>query len=157
MEIDHIFVFSNNNGKEADDLIQFGLTEGSNRIHPGQGTVNRKFYFENIYLELLWVINEEEILNERTAKTKLWERSQFQQNGNSPFGLCLVNLDDTDTFFLESDIYQPTYLPKGKYIDIITNDQNPKSPWTFRLPQRIGKRKQKNQPIIRMELKNLQK
>lgn len=46
MEVDHIFIFSNNQGREADELINFGLTEGSNRVHPGQGTRNRKFYFE---------------------------------------------------------------------------------------------------------------
>ena len=61
MEIDHIFIFSNNSGKEAKNLIEFGLTEGSSRVHKEQGTKNRKFYFENFFLEILWVINEEEI------------------------------------------------------------------------------------------------
>ena len=71
MGIDHIFIFSNNNGKEADKLVEFGLTEGSSRIHPGQGTTNRKFYFENFFLEVLWVIDETEIRSELTSKTKL--------------------------------------------------------------------------------------
>jgi len=72
MEIDHIFIFSKNDGKEADKLVEFGLTEGSNRIHPGQGTTNRKFYFENFFLEVLWVIDETEIRSDLTSKTKLW-------------------------------------------------------------------------------------
>jgi hypothetical protein len=38
MNIDHIFVFTDGNGEIADKLVDFGLTEGSNRIHVGQGT-----------------------------------------------------------------------------------------------------------------------
>ena len=41
LNIDHIFIFSNKGGKEADELVEFGLTEGSSRLHPGQGTTNR--------------------------------------------------------------------------------------------------------------------
>lgn len=146
MEIDHIFIFSNSNGKEADDLVEFGLTEGSSRRHPGQGTTNRKFYFDNFFLEILWVVNENEIKSELTAKTKLWERSLFDINGNSRFGLCLVNSATTDKIFKSSEIYQPNYFPKGMSIDIITNEQNPELPWTFRLPYR-GEKKKHNEPI----------
>ncbi len=136
MEIDHIFIFSNNDGKEAEKLVEFGLTEGSSRIHPGQGTTNRKFYFENFFLEVLWVIDETEIRSELTSKTKLWERSQFDKNDFSPFGLCLVNSKMTDKLFVQSQIYKPNYFPKGMSIDIITNEKNPNLPWTFRLPYR---------------------
>ncbi|MFK7787387.1 MAG: hypothetical protein AB8B56_19845 [Crocinitomicaceae bacterium] len=39
MEVDHIFIFLDNQGKEADELLEFGFTEGSSRRHPGQGTI----------------------------------------------------------------------------------------------------------------------
>ncbi len=145
MEIDHIFIFSKNGGNEADKLVEFGLTEGSSRIHPGQGTTNRKFYFDNFFLEILWVVSEKEIQSELTAKTKLWERSQFDVNGKSRFGLCLVNSESTDKLFNRSENYQPNYFPKGMSIDIITNEQNPDLPWTFRLPYR-GEKKEQNEP-----------
>lgn len=145
MEIDHIFIFSNNKGKEADDLVEFGFTEGSSRMHPGQGTINRKFYFENFFLEILWVIIEEEIQSKLTSRTKLWERSQFEKNGYSPLGLCLVNLESTDKLFKKSEIYQPNYFPKGMSIDFITNEKYPKLPWTFRLPYR-GEKKSHSEP-----------
>lgn len=145
MEIDHIFIFSNNGGKEADKLVEFGLTEGSSRIHPGQGTTNRKFYFENFFLEILWVIDENEIRSELTSKTKLWERSQFDNNDFSPFGLCLVNSKLTDKLFEQSESYQPKYFPERMSIDIITNEKNPNLPWTFRLPFRDEK-KAHNEP-----------
>ena len=63
MDIDHIFIFTDDNGKVADQLIEFGMTEGSNRIHAGQGTTNRKFYFDNFFLELLWVYDTNQIKN----------------------------------------------------------------------------------------------
>lgn len=146
MEIDHIFIFSNNKGKEAEDLVNFGFTEGSNRIHPGQGTRNRKFYFDNFYLEILWVIDEKEIQSEITSVTKLWERSQFQQSRYSPFGLGLENINSTNQLFEKSKIYKPIYLPKDKWIDIITNEDFPDLPWIFRFPF-SGKKSVNNEPI----------
>ena len=146
MEVDHIFIFSNRNGKEADRLVDFGFAEGSSRVHPGQGTKNRKFYVENFFLEILWVVNEQEIQREPASKTKLWERSKFEENDCSPFGLCLVNSISTDRLFEKSEIYQPEYFPIGMSIDVITNKQNPNLPWTFRLPYR-GEKKGHNEPV----------
>lgn len=134
MDIDHIFIFSANRGSEAAQLIDFGLVEGSSRAHPGQGTTNRKFYFENFFLELLWVSNENEIKSKRTGPTLLWERS-VRGNQYSPFGLCLHNNEASRDLFKESDSYNPVYFPKEKTIDIIKNEKAGSLPWTFRLPQ----------------------
>lgn len=147
MEIDHIFIFSKNKGKEADEFLEFGFTEGSSRIHIGQGTVNRKFYFENFFIEIIWVENEEEIKSELIAPTKLWERSNFEINDYSQFGLCLVNTDETDILFENSSKYQPEYFPKGLEIEIVNDEKNPKLPWTFRLPFK-GEKKKTEEPII---------
>jgi hypothetical protein len=141
MEVDHIFIFSDNEGKEAQELIDFGFTEGSSRVHTGQGTVNRKFYFENFFLEILWVINESEIKSDLVSPTKLWERSNFSKNGSSPFGLCLVNTEDTDILFENNLKYQPDYFPKGLEIEILTNENTTDLPWTFRLPFKGEKKK----------------
>jgi len=43
MDIDHIFVFTDTEGKIADELISFGLTANESRVHKGQGTMNRTF------------------------------------------------------------------------------------------------------------------
>ncbi len=137
MQTDHIFIFSNHQGKEADELIHFGLTEGSSRIHPGQGTRNRKFYFQNFFLEIAWVYNRSEIKSPTTAPTKLWERANHQINGSSPFGLCLVHTTDTDKLFEGCLKYQPDYLPNGHSFDIITNKEHPYLPWTCRLPSTL--------------------
>ena len=44
MEFDHLFICVDSPAKEADALIEFGLTEGSANVHPGQGTANRRFF-----------------------------------------------------------------------------------------------------------------
>ena len=134
MKVDHIIIFSDNQGREADELISFGLMEGSSRIHPGQGTRNRKFYFKNFFLEIVWVSNESEITNERTSQTRLWERCNYKATGSSPFGLCLQNTEDINDLFEDCFKYQPIYLPGGTTFDIITNEENPHLPWACRVP-----------------------
>ncbi len=134
MDIDHIFIFTDSKGKVADQLVSFGLTEGSSRIHKGQGTTNRKFYFENFFLEILWVHDENEIKSDLVKSTGLWQRANYQTNNFSPFGLCIVNTDETDRLFENSLKYQPDYFSAGLSIDILQNENQPELPWTFRLP-----------------------
>jgi hypothetical protein len=55
VELDHIFICTEVGVPEADQLVTFGLTEGSSNLHLGQGTANRRFFFYNAMLELLWV------------------------------------------------------------------------------------------------------
>ncbi|MEM6686017.1 MAG: hypothetical protein AAF617_09565 [Bacteroidota bacterium] len=144
--VDHIYIFSTQKGNEAENLIRFGCTEGSSRIHLGQGTENRKFYFENFFLEILWVRDATEIQSKVTAPTKLWERSQFSENNHSPFGLCFVNSASTDDLFADAQTYQPAYFPNEMSIDIIPNEAQPQLPWIFRLPYR-GVQKKSTEPI----------
>lgn len=143
MKLDHIFIFSTSKGSEADELVRFGLTEGSSRVHPGQGTTNRKFYFENFFLEILWVHDPSEIQSQRTRVTKLWERSNFKHNNYAPFGLCLINDDASDQIFTKSSTYQPSYFPEDKKIEFITE---PQLPWIFRLPFK-GAKKATDEPL----------
>ncbi len=145
MTSDHIFIFTNDNGKIADQLVEFGLKEGSNRVHVGQGTTNRKFYFENFFMEILWVHDETEINSELIKPIGLWQRANYHFNGFSPFGLCLVNTDETDKLFENAFKYQPAYFPEGMTIDILKNEYQPSFPWTFRLPFK-GQKKNEIEP-----------
>jgi hypothetical protein len=146
MDIDHIFIFTDDFGKVAEDLVLFGLTEGSNRIHVGQGTTNRKFYFENFYLKVLWVHSRKEIESELVKPSGLWKRTEFSNTNVSPFGLCIVNEDRSNQLFGGSFKYQPDYFPTGQTIYVLHNNKNPDLPWTFRLPFK-GKTKNHNEPM----------
>ena len=44
LELDHVFVNTAPGAPEADQLLSFGLVEGSSNVHPGQGTANRRFF-----------------------------------------------------------------------------------------------------------------
>ncbi|MGA9266227.1 MAG: hypothetical protein WBV79_07185, partial [Rhodomicrobium sp.] len=50
-EIDHIFVLTDMDAPSAGALLRLGLTEGPPNRHPGQGTANRRFFFDNAMLE----------------------------------------------------------------------------------------------------------
>jgi hypothetical protein len=70
MNPNHIFIFSDNHKEVASELIEFGFQEGSSRIHLNQGTQNRKFHFNDFYIELLWVYNHEEGTSSLTSPTQ---------------------------------------------------------------------------------------
>jgi len=134
MDIDHIFIFTNTEGKIADELISFGLTANESRVHKGQGTMNRTFSFENFFLEIAWVHNEQEIKSDLVKPTGLWQRAEYLKNSYSPFGLIIINNDESDLLFVNAYKYQPEYFPIGMAFDIIQNDNQPDLPWTCRMP-----------------------
>lgn len=132
MTVHHIFIFTDQQAPIADELRAFGLMEGSRRVHPGQGTANRKFYFENFFLELLWVQDTAEFYNPLIKETGLSRRAEG--GVIAPFGLCMVREKETDALFDDAMRYQPVYFPQGTVIEVLPNDALPSLPWTFRLP-----------------------
>jgi hypothetical protein len=98
--------------------LRLGFAEGSRNTHPGQGTANRRFFFENFMLELLWVADPAEVQNERTRRTRLWDRCQGDSEV-SPFGIIFrsaVMPPASPPFATWS--YTPLYLPPGLEMQI---------------------------------------
>jgi hypothetical protein len=119
--LDHLFVFTSLGAPVADRLVSFGLIEGSGNVHRGQGTANRRFFFQSSMLELMWVRDEDECRGEAIAPTGLAERAQFRLTGASPFGVCLRPSADTampTTLPFEAWSYRPPYLPEGLEIPV---------------------------------------
>jgi len=116
MEIDHLFLRARRDAPEADALRAFGLSEGSGNRHPGQGTANRRFFFDNAFLELLWIEDEDEIRSEATAPTRLAERLQADGADVSPFGVCFRPSSAQDAAPFPTWQYAPGYLPAGMTI-----------------------------------------
>ena len=131
-KINHIFIFCDNHDEVAQEFIDFGFVEGSSRVHENQGTRNRKFYFDNFFLEIIWVHDVDEVTNDITSLTKLYERSKYSENGYSPFGLCLNYAEEDNALFTNFLEYLPTYLPQDMLIEVLTNEKAPSLPWTFR-------------------------
>jgi hypothetical protein len=96
-----------------------GFVEGSANTHPGQGTANRRFYFENFMLELVWVADAAEVQSAATRRTRLWDRLQRADNEVSPFGIIFrssVMPPASPPFATWS--YTPVYLPSGLAMQI---------------------------------------
>jgi len=134
-ELDHVYVLTSVGAEAAARLAAFGLTEGSPNVHPGQGTACRRFFFENAYIELLWVTDTVEAQSETVAPTHLWERWSRRQQGGCPFGLAFrpsaPGLTALPFPFWE---YRPPYLPPSTCIQVATNAGVLAEPMLFSLP-----------------------
>lgn len=114
LETDHAFIGCKAGAPEGEALLRFGFVEGSANTHPGQGTANRRFFFDNFMLELIWVADPAEAQSESTRRTRLWERCQSQDGHVSPFGIIFRSTSTPPKpapFATWS--YAPAYLPPG--------------------------------------------
>lgn len=118
MEIDHIFLRAKPGAPEAELLRKFGLTEGTGNKHAGQGTANRRFFFQNAFIELLWIADESEIRAETTLPTMLCERLNDDSLKASPFGICFRPTDLQQHAPFPTWKYVPDYLPKGMIVEV---------------------------------------
>lgn len=112
--LDHVFIICDIGAPEADDLLKHGLTEGSGNVHAGQGTANRRFFFNNFMLELLWVCNPADAASAAVAPTGLWTRWMARAAGASRFGLLFGGVPPPH---VATRPYQPAYLPPGRAIE----------------------------------------
>jgi hypothetical protein len=112
-EIDHIFILTAPGAPEAELLAGIGLVEGSRNVHPSQGTANRRFFFPNAMVELLWVANEAEAAAGPLGLGARWANRATA----SPFGILLraKGLAPADPPF-DSWEYRPAAMP-----DLVAN------------------------------------
>jgi hypothetical protein len=118
LELDHVFICCSPGAPEGDALVRLGLREGSPNTHPGQGTANRRFFFRNAFLELLWVSEPAEALSEQTRRTRLWERWSSRTSSACPFGVVFRPKGaQAAAAPFATWAYHPNYLPSGLAIE----------------------------------------
>ncbi len=127
MEIDHILIFTQYGAPEAEVLKNFGFIEGQGNTHIGQGTKNRRFFFGNMFLELIWLENGKEAQSPVTQPTLLYER--FTQK-SCPFGICF-RPSNTHTLNFETWNYKPAYLPEHLTIQLAKNNSLQEPMWFY--------------------------
>ena len=111
LHLHHVLINTSVGAPEAVHLLDAGLVEGSSNTHPGQGTANRRFFFESGFLELMWVQDEREAQSTLTAPTRLWDRWVERGRSANPFGLCFSSPDGTDSILpFPTWAYRPGYL-----------------------------------------------
>lgn len=124
-----MFIFCTHGDGLADRLLSAGFVETYRRRHPGQGTENACFCFDNAFVKLLWMNDEAEIRSPSIARTALFERSRHLELGTCPFGISWRGYSSISTW-----PYRPPYLPPPMAIDVATDGDDPHQPMMFKSP-----------------------
>ncbi len=133
-ELDHVFVAALIDAPELQLLRDAGFVEGPSHDHPGQGTASRGIFFENAYLELIWLVDAQVAAAPSVRRTGLAQRADPGQ-GASPFGFGLRSpLDPLPDTPFESWRYSPDYLPEGFGFAMAANSERLDEPLIFVLP-----------------------
>jgi Glyoxalase-like domain len=139
MQLDHVFILCDAGAPEATALTSLGLVEGPANVHPGQGTACRRFFFPMQYLELVWVADQAEAMNDATRPTRLWDRWSSRRQDGCPFGLVFTPDGDGPLRSFPTWPYRPAYVPHGLAIEIAI-DTPLTEPEFFVLPFRTGRK-----------------
>ncbi len=119
MELDHIFILTEPGAPQADLLVEVGIIEGTPNSHPGQGSANRRFFFSNSKLELLYIRDLSESVSGPARRLKLAER--LAGSNASPFGLVVRKKLSSAEFPFPGWPYFPEYLSGDMYFHIGDN------------------------------------
>ena len=136
MEFDHVFICVAEPADEAEQLVDFGLVEGTSNHHPGQGTANRRFFFQNAFIEVLFPTDSTELDNELTGPTNLHERFPPKAHHVSPFGVCFRPSNSESNVLFENWSYRPPYLPE--HLDVKVARSPTTEPMWFYLSFMLG-------------------
>jgi len=137
-ELDHVFVAASADGPEIQLLKDAGFLEGPAHDHPGQGTASRGIFFENAYLELIWLTDVQAAAVPPVLRTGLAKRADPQQPA-SPFGFGLRSpMEPVPDPPFETWDYRPAYVPKGVALAMAANSEELDEPLIFVLPWSRG-------------------
>lgn len=138
IELDHIFILAQPNAPEADLLVAAGLIEGPSNRHPGQGTSNRRFFFQNTTLEFLYVHDADEAANGPAKNLRFNER--YSQADASPFGLIMRNVKGEAGIPYEGWRYCPDYFANNQCFHVGENSDILKEPLCICMPDNLPQR-----------------
>lgn len=132
-ELDHFFILTDTGAPAAEQLVSAGLVEGSPNTHPGQGTSNRRFFFSNAMLELLWVHDAAEAAAGPAFRCRFPERAGDPDA--SPFGLVFRRSDvEEHGMPFPGWKYEPDYLDSPLYFHVGDNSENILEPLCVYIP-----------------------
>jgi hypothetical protein len=124
LELDHLFCFVDPTDGWADRLAEAGWLLDPGAVHAGQGTRNRRLFWPEQYLELLWVTDADEAARN---PLRLDRRADWIRTGASPFGIGLrgqVPGELADDYWLYADLGIPLWIHRN-------NERYPEQPFLF--------------------------
>lgn len=134
LELDHVFVFVDAGdvlpgGTASLRLGALGLTPSYTRRHVGQGTANVCYCFDNAYLELLFIVDEAELVRPEVQRNGFVLRS-IPAGVGSPFGIAVRGgppPGDTWDYRIEG-------FPPGVSVPVSVDSDDPRMPFVFGSP-----------------------
>ena len=130
--LDHFFILTEPGAPQASSLLALGLLEGTPNTHPGQGTANRRFFFADAMLELLYLRDASEALHGPGARLRLEER--YSSKNASPFGIVLRGSPGGADRPFAAWSYRPDYWDPGQPFLIGDNSNLLEEPLCIVLP-----------------------
>lgn len=113
IELDHLFIAVEPGAPEIESLLGLGLREGTPNAHPGQGTANRRIFFRNAMLELIWLVDAAEARSDAVRQTHLFERCARAKPNVCPFGICVRRAGQNPAaLHFATWEYRPPYAPQ---------------------------------------------
>lgn len=133
MVIDHIFFVSPSAGAAAERrrLAQAGFTESCHRKHVGIGTESIFFCFDNAFLEVLWIADEEVARAGRYSKQVL-ERSTRDLGDLARFGIGLRAPRPGADLPFDHHAYPPPSAILPNPVQVAVSSDDPAQPLIFR-------------------------
>lgn len=136
IRLHHFFVLTSPGAPQADSLSGLGLLEGPRNDHPGQGTANRRFFFSNVALELLYVRDENEAATGSGSRLRIADR--VTGRAASPFGLVFESNAETAEPPFAGWRYYPDYFPAGQCFHVGKNSDRLEEPLCIWLPPTLA-------------------
>ncbi len=137
LELDHIYIFVSRDAPERERLIELGL-RAPNHVarHTAQGTASVGFIFENVYLELIWVADDDEFRATCAAHGEdFCDQANWRETGASPFGLGLRNrCGRPHPPSLPHHEHHAEWMEPGTFIYDIDNSSPAREPQYFVVP-----------------------
>ena len=133
IELHHFFVITEAGAPSADLVSNIGLTEGSSNRHPGQGSANRRFFFSNTTLELIYIHDANEANHGRAKRLCLVERETDPKA--SPFGIIVENSGPPHETPFPGWPYCPEYVDEGQCFHVGDNSDLLEEPLCIGMPR----------------------
>ena len=141
--LDHFFILTDPEAPQANLVSGIGLVEGSRNSHPGQGTANRRFFFSNSTLELLYIRDANEAKNGRGNRLGLVER--HDDPIASPFGLIVRNISKSAGSPFPGWQYCPEYFRDDQCFLVGENSDLLEEPLCICMPRNLSRPNNHNQ------------
>jgi hypothetical protein len=122
LDLDHVYILVTKDAPEARHIEASGLYLLDDIMeHSGQGTASRFFMFRNVYLELVWVNDMQEMIQQsERVGLDVVAPEDWRETGASPFGVGLHYKDGKERALpVPTKKYWAEWMPPSAWLEMI--------------------------------------